>query len=122
MVCNDLLLHLYFVGVPVATSIVIPILIGGSSGGDFVLNIPKSTTRMSDDNGHDKVVRRVYVGLAGIDENMAWRSYPPVAKRIAHELLYEEKRRLAVGRNLACAEKEAMFTIGSLLVFTSEVE
>ena len=35
---------------------------------------------------------------------------------------YEEKRRLAVGRNLACAEKEAMFTIGSLLVFTSEVE
>ena len=32
--------------------------------------IPKSTTRMSDDNGHDKLVRRVYVGLAGMDENM----------------------------------------------------
>ena len=26
---------------------------------------------MSDDNGHDKVVRRVYAGLAGMDENMA---------------------------------------------------
>ena len=26
---------------------------------------------MSDDNGHDKVVRRVYVGLARMDENMA---------------------------------------------------
>ena len=26
---------------------------------------------MSDDNGHDKVVRRVYVGLPGMDENMA---------------------------------------------------
>ena len=50
---------------PVATSIVIPILIGGSSGGDFGFNIPKSTTRksrMSDDNGHDKVVGRDYVG------------------------------------------------------------
>ena len=52
----------------VATSIVIPILIGGSSGGDFGFNIPKSTTRMSDDNGPDKLVRRVYVGLAGMDE------------------------------------------------------
>ena len=56
-------------GLPVATSIVIPILIGGSSGGDFGFNIPKSTTRMSDDNGHDKVVRWGYVGLAGLDEN-----------------------------------------------------
>ena len=66
--------HLYFIGVPVATSIVIPILIGGSSGGDFGFTIPKSTTRMSDDNGHDKVVRRVYVGLAGMDENNeTWR-------------------------------------------------
>ena len=58
-------------GLPVATSIVIPILIGGSSGGDFGFNIPKSTTRMSGGNGHDKLVRRVYVGLAKMDKNMA---------------------------------------------------
>ena len=70
-ICKKFGVHLYFIGVPVATSRVIPILIGGSSGGDFGFNIPKSTTRMSDDNGHDKVVRWVYVGLAGMDENMA---------------------------------------------------
>ena len=29
---------------------------------------------MSNDNGHDKVVRHVYVRLAGMDENMAWWS------------------------------------------------
>ena len=58
-------------GLPVATSIVIPILIGYSSGGDFGFNIPKFTTRMSDDNGHDKLVRWGYVGLAGLDENTA---------------------------------------------------
>ena len=61
-------------GLPVATSIVIPILIGGSSSGDFGFTIPKSTTRMSDCNGHDKVVRRVYAGLAGMDEYIARRS------------------------------------------------
>ena len=70
-ICKKFGVHLYFIGVPVATSIVIPILIGGSSGGDFGFNIPNSTTRMSDDNGHDKLVRLDYVGLAGMDENMA---------------------------------------------------
>ena len=75
--CKKFGVHLYFIGVPVATSIVIPILIGGSSGGDLGFNIPKSTTRksrMSDDNGHDKVVRQDYVGAAEMDKNMAWRS------------------------------------------------
>ena len=73
-ICKRFGVHLYFVGVPVATSIVIPILIGGSSGDNFGFNIPKSTTRMSDDNGHDKLVRWDYVGLAGTDEEVAWRS------------------------------------------------
>ena len=67
-ICKKFGVHLYFVGVPVATSIVIPILIGGSSGDDFGFNIPKSTTRMSDDNGHDKLVRPDYVRLAGMDK------------------------------------------------------
>ena len=70
-ICKKFGVHLYFIGVPVATSMVIPILIGGSSGGDFGFNIPKSTTRMSGGNAHDKLVRRVYVGLAKMDENMA---------------------------------------------------
>ena len=68
--CKKFGVHLYFIGVPVATSIVIPILIGGSSGGDFGFNIPKSTTGDWGKVECPMDDRRDYVGLPGMDENM----------------------------------------------------